>query len=367
MKKPLIILCLIPLLLFGSCRISYTKDTAPVTSESALEEPETERSYDLVYDIMELYVGESFLTKELSFDSLSLEENGVASLSSDGEVITGNKAGEALLTAVKDGAKAECLIRVKKLPSVPETGESDELLPGKYRLLVNKCHNYVAVYAWEDRDLTEPLKAMICSSGENTPTGSYNLSSRKEWNRLYGGVWGKYATAITGDILFHSVPYYEKDSATLEAVEYNKLGTTASAGCIRLTVADAKWIFDHCDPGSQVVFSEEDTECPLEITPALKLHEEQCWDPTDPDPENPWIGKTPAIRWESLSVDPNEGKNLGDIFKAEDTAGNDITDRMECDGDPDLSVPGRYRLCLTVTDDLGRSARKIVTLCVRHG
>ena len=54
------------------------------------------------------------------------------------------------------------------------------------------------------------------------------------------------ATQITGNILFHSVPYTEKyNNASLEYWEYDKLGTSASLGCIRLTVKNAKWIYDN--------------------------------------------------------------------------------------------------------------------------
>ena len=38
--------------------------------------------------------------------------------------------------------------------------------------------------------------------------------------------------------------------------QYNKLGQQASAGCIRLAVTDAKWIYDHCRLGTKVVIGE---------------------------------------------------------------------------------------------------------------
>ena len=38
----------------------------------------------------------------------------------------------------------------------------------------------------------------------------------------------------------------------LRASNYNKLGSAASAGCIRMTVADAKWLYDYAAVGSSV-------------------------------------------------------------------------------------------------------------------
>jgi lipoprotein-anchoring transpeptidase ErfK/SrfK len=68
---------------------------------------------------------------------------------------------------------------------------------------------------------------------------------------LCGNVYGQYACRITGSILFHSVPYEKQDKSTLEWWEYDKLGETASLGCIRLTVEDAKWIYDNCAKGTR--------------------------------------------------------------------------------------------------------------------
>jgi len=370
MKKALLLICSFIIFFLCACQTEIIDGTQPAETGTAStpdsETAENTPDYRLPYDIMELYTGETMKTDELSFDTLSVENGNIVILSSDQKTLTGVGVGETLLTAARDGEEAQCLIRVKRLPGVAKEEPEITWTVGKYRLLVNKCRNYVVIYAWEDEELKKPLKAMICSSGENTPSGSYSLSSRKVWNRLYGGVWGKYATVICGDILFHSVPYYEKDNAALEAAEYNKLGTTASAGCIRLTVADAKWIFDYCESGSRVIFTDENSDCPLSVTPAMTLQAERCWDPTDPDPENPWLSKVPVIEGEDLLIGSDAGKTLSEIFKARDTVGNDITERLVYDASPDLSVPGYYRLCLTVTDDLGRSARKIVTLRVLH-
>ena len=108
---------------------------------------------------------------------------------------------------------------------------------------------------------------------------------------LEGNVYGQYATRITGHILFHSVPYAEKSKDSLKYAAYNKLGKAASAGCIRLSVIDAKWIYDNCPKGTTVVIYDSSDEEPLEKPTPIKIDtsdKRRGWDPTDPDPNNPW-------------------------------------------------------------------------------
>ena len=165
----------------------------------------------------------------------------------------------------------------------------------KYHIKINIAANTVTIYTQEDEDdeeYSKPIKAMVCSTGKATPTsGTYTISYKYRWLALFGNVYGQYSTRIVGHILFHSVPYYETKPDTLEYEEYDKLGTKASAGCIRLTVADAKWIYDNVASGSTVEFySDADNPGPLGKPTARKIskYENRDWDPTDPNPDNPW-------------------------------------------------------------------------------
>lgn len=167
----------------------------------------------------------------------------------------------------------------------------------KYYLKVNIKMQTVTVFEKDENDkYSIPIKVMVCSTGTDTPkTGTYNLKSyRKEWLELLGDVYGKYCTQIVGDILFHSVPYLEKgNSGSLEYWEYDKLGQDASKGCIRLTVENAKWIFENCEVGTKVEFSTSEESSGLEITKPAKIsdapYELRNWDPTDNEINNPWI------------------------------------------------------------------------------
>ena len=165
-----------------------------------------------------------------------------------------------------------------------------------YKIEVNCEQNVVNIYGKDENgEYTKCIRAMLCSVGPATPrSGTYSLKKYKgwEWKGLFGDVYGQYASQITGNILFHSVPYTEKyNKSSLEYWEYDKLGTAASMGCIRLTVRDVKWIYDNCSTGTKVTFYTDSNPGPLGKPSAQKISSNTpCngWDPTDPDENNPW-------------------------------------------------------------------------------
>lgn len=173
-------------------------------------------------------------------------------------------------------------------------GEVNVSKKEKYYIKINNQANTVTIYTKDTNgEYTKPVKAMICSIGTATPaTGVFKISDKYTWRLLQGNVYGQYSVRITGHILFHSVPYEKKAKDALEWWEYDKLGTKASLGCIRLTVEDAKWIYDNCEKGTQVEFYSDENPGPLGKPTAKKIsgYNESLkkWDPTDPDVKNPW-------------------------------------------------------------------------------
>lgn len=166
----------------------------------------------------------------------------------------------------------------------------------KYYIKVNYNAQVVTIYTTDsDGDYTVPVKAMICSTGTYTPTsGTYNTTEKYRWRTLFGDVYGQYATRIVDSILFHSVPYFDyNDNSSLEYLEYDKLGTAASAGCVRLTVEDAKWIYDNCVIGTSVEFYSSSDPGPLGKPTSQKISSYpdylRNFDPTDPSSNNPWL------------------------------------------------------------------------------
>ena len=181
-------------------------------------------------------------------------------------------------------------------PTPSPTPEPTELpAKGSYYITVNVQANTVTVYTLDDDGYYSiPCKAMVCSTGPATPTsGVYGLGEQHRWHYLFGDVYGQYTTQITGNILFHSVPYtVYGDPSSLEYWEFDKLGTSSSMGCIRLQVKDAKWIYDNYSSISAVEFYNDADPGPLGKPSAPLISDnEACrgWDPSDPDPNNPWL------------------------------------------------------------------------------
>ena len=199
---------------------------------------------------------------------------------------------------------------------VPQKAQAAEY---PYLLEVNLTQNTVTVYRKNEKgDYSIPDRVFLCSVGGATPTGTFHTSDKYVWRPLFGNVYGQYATRITGHILFHSIPYLKmNDKGSLQYEEYGRLGTSVSMGCVRLTVADAKWIYDNCPKGTTVRMIRSDA--PLPLLPQQPPHldttdvKRRGWDPTDPDPANPWhvVEQTPKVSLDNISV--QSGKEFFDI------------------------------------------------------
>ena len=201
----------------------------------------------------------------------------------EAEVVT-DGAGEVVATETPESTELENVAE-------PETEQEDPL---PYYIKINRQQNVITVYEKNDNgEYTEPVRAILCSTGlyNATPKGVFHLSNKYIWRELNGGVYGQYASRITGGVLFHSVPYASKNKSTLYWDKYNKLGQQASMGCVRLTVEDAKWIYDNCPSGTAVEVYDSEDPGPLGKPEAMKLDKDNAnkgWDPTDPDENNPW-------------------------------------------------------------------------------
>ena len=155
-----------------------------------------------------------------------------------------------------------------------------------YAIKVNRTANCVTVYTYDEKGkYTIPVRAMICSTGldNSTITGDYTIGIKSEWLSLVGDVFGRYISGISGDYLFHSVPYYSMSEEDLELEEFNKLGEQASQGCVRLAVSDAKWVYDNCPTGTNVsIYDDAENAGPLGKPDAIKIT----------DFTNKWIRQT---------------------------------------------------------------------------
>lgn len=240
------------------------------------------------------------INKTAETDGQAIEEANIEKIEEEEET-SENKISEET-EPLDENVIDENAIKESKVTNEKQVKESQN----KYYVKVNNQANVVTIYTKDSEgNYTVPVKAMICSIGTATPKGGkYKLNGAKHrWHTLFGHtpgtyVYGQYTTAIVGNILFHSVPYTTKgDPSSLEYLEYDKLGTKASAGCIRLTVQDAAWIYNNITTGTIVEFYYDSNPGPLGKPGAAKISGNTVcrgWDPTDSNSNNPWKNKNNA-------------------------------------------------------------------------
>lgn len=128
-----------------------------------------------------------------------------------------------------------------------------------YKIGVDIDSQRVYIYEWDGSGYNEQVMRFKCStgvSGYDTPTGTYQSGGKVTFDEWYYfteyNCYARYAYRIVGGILFHSVLYNSaKQGPTNSSVR--ALGSKASHGCIRLSVDNAKWIFENCPEGTTVV------------------------------------------------------------------------------------------------------------------
>lgn len=304
----------------------------------------------------------------------------------DGGRVDALKEGTALVSAIsKDKSKSEFQITVTKSTAKKQnsystciTANADKLEQNRrnkaknlYAIKVNRTANCVTVYTYDEKGkYTVPVRAMVCSTGLNnaTITGDYTIGIKTEWLFLVGDVFGRYISGISGDYLFHSVPYYTLNEQDLEVEEFNKLGEQASQGCVRLAVSDAKWIYDNCPTGTAVnIYDDVETAGPLGKPDTIKITDfTNKWDPTDSNKKCPYAKATPIIS----GANDCTIKTGGNFYAlagvtAVDTCGNDISSEIKVVGNVVTTRKGKYKVTYSVTDVLKRTSSVTITVTVQ--
>ena len=133
-----------------------------------------------------------------------------------------------------------------------------------FQVIVDIYHQVVLVYGRDaSGQYTVPVRFMVCTTGKQktpTPTGIFLSGGRRVRFGYFSehDVYGQYWTQITRSIYFHSLLYAKKDADTYTATSYRNLGKRASHGCVRLLVPDARWVYYHIAPGTQVTIRRGD-------------------------------------------------------------------------------------------------------------
>ena len=184
-----------------------------------------------------------------------------------------------------------------------------------FRVEVNRAACCVTVYAYDSNKQSYciPVKTCTVSVGRDTwstkghsdlnedtsytPLGDFKISSngtsvKYSMKPMYEPdgsiVYARWASHVVGNVYFHSIAVSSNSHYALNPSHYNKLGSPASAGCIRMTVADAKWFYDYVSKGTPVKIIQGNANYPgpLGKNPTIKISSSINYDPTDSEVPN---------------------------------------------------------------------------------
>lgn len=170
---------------------------------------------------------------------------------------------------------------VVRADGVPKPSPTPAPIP--YFVEVDVNNQLIKVYGLDENGQHTKLeKVFYCSTGTGgypSRPGTYTLSGRRSpWAHFpnWGGGTARWWLKIDGEIAFHSIIYANYDLTRPNMNSVRKLGSPASHGCIRLTLADAKWMYDNVGAGTQVRIHED-----AAIDPELKAaHKPGTWNKT---------------------------------------------------------------------------------------
>lgn len=197
------------------------------------------------------------------------------------------------------------------LTNVINLQESNSGNTNRLYIELNRAACTVTIYLYneETKKYDIPIKTCAVSVGRDvgtvagtgglhedssyTPIGTYSICtngtsvkySMKPMHEPDGSiVYARWASHIVGNVYFHSIAVSTDSHYALPSYRYNLLGSPASAGCIRMTVADAKWIYDYASTGTTVKILKGDSSKPgpLGKPPVIKTTGSINYDPTDP-------------------------------------------------------------------------------------
>lgn len=223
-----------------------------------------------------------------------------------------------------------------------------------YALRMNRSYNNITVYTLDENgEYTVPVRTFRCAGGYRSPYGVQHILYQMEWNPMNGNHWAHWCAQIFNSFMMHSTPYYYRNQHSLIYHNYQEFGTTASAGCVRLLVRDAKWVYDNCNVGTIIdYYFDLENPGPLGKNEVIYLPNGNCsWEPTDPDTANPWFGGKPSITGVcDLTVEAGKELDYFSHVTCKDSLGNSISSNLRITSGVDIHTPGTYPVVYKLTD-----------------
>lgn len=119
----------------------------------------------------------------------------------------------------------------------------------KWLILVDTKKNRVGIYKGSKGNWQES-KYWKCTTGKSsTPTVKGSFTVKSKGLRFGSGYTCWYYTQFYGNYLFHSVLY---NPGSKTSIQDGRLGINASHGCVRLSLSNAKWIYNNIPKGTKV-------------------------------------------------------------------------------------------------------------------
>jgi len=188
----------------------------------------------------------------------------IATTPEDKKVIKEKNGKEVVLQAGRDGTELANVAELTNGIVEAVNKEQNVTLTMNIKTAKAKVVNLTGYDKWIEVDLTNqtvtayekatPLKTFVIASGLpgfETPTGEYEIWLRVRKQTMQGG--------SKADGSYYNIPnvewvsYFYGDYALHGAWWREKFGAPASHGCVNMTNADAKWVYDWAPLGTKVI------------------------------------------------------------------------------------------------------------------
>lgn len=202
-------------------------------------------------------------------------------------------------------------VKQQDLTKILKLKKSSATNTNKFYIEVNRAACVVTIYMYNEETHKYDIPVKTCTvcvgrdvstvagtgglheNSSYTPIGTYSVCTNGQSVKYTlkpmvepdgSTVYARWTTHIVGNVYFHSIAVGSQSHYSLPASTYNRLGTPASAGCIRMAVADAKWIYDYTSTGNtvKIVKGNAKKPGPLGKAKTIKVQGGINYDPTDP-------------------------------------------------------------------------------------
>lgn len=151
----------------------------------------------------------------------------------------------------KSGCRSYQGVSEESSTSDPDSTSTTPAQPsGEHYIIVDQSDNYT--YAMIGDSIVRSMP--MVDNPDKLPTGNYQVINQLRINHDTSLNWVlRYFTRIHGGIGFHAVPIDAEDGWAMHLNELLGTNRAVSAGCIRLSLEDAQYLYDFASSGMDIV------------------------------------------------------------------------------------------------------------------